>query len=176
MDNEMDDDMDDFEEEFDDNLVEKQKIVKKLRRAGELYRFTRGRTGVYELLEAAYSIHWVFKQRPRLGREKLLLRKAAGLPASRSRQISDLVLTIAAEGCDRRERHRWKRLLEASCVNRIHPGDLKKRLRELHGVNNAIARWALPVPHGVVHPFDLLTTPKFGEGMPEEGQPNADGE
>ena len=172
----MYEDIKDLKSAFDDDDVEKQKIVKKLRRAGELYRFTRGRTGVYELLEAAYSIHWVFKQRPRLGREKLLLRKAAGLPASRSRQISDLVLTIAAEGCDRRERHRWKRLLEASCVNRIHPGDLKKRLRELHGVNNAIARWALPVPHGVVHPYDLLTAPKFGPGTPNEEEPNADGE
>ena len=102
MDNDIDDEIDDLEEEFDDNLVEKQKIVAKLRRAGELYRLSRGRTGVYELLESAHSIYWVFKQRQRLGREKLLLRKAAGLPANRSRHISDLVLTIAAEGCDRR--------------------------------------------------------------------------
>ena len=98
----MYEDIKELKSAFDDDDVEKQKIVKKLRRAGELYRFTRGRTGVYELLESAHSIYWVFKQRQRLGREKLLLRKAAGLPANRSRHISDLVLTIAAEGCDRR--------------------------------------------------------------------------
>ena len=121
-------------------------IVSKLRKAGLIYRTSRGRTGIYELLESAYAIYWRIKKSGKLGRRKLLLRKTAELPASRSRLLSDLVLTIASKDQDRRDRHRWKRLIEAAYRRKVDPRDFKRQLHNLHGINNALAYWTLGPP------------------------------
>ena len=137
-----------------DNLIDMDMVVSKLRNAGKLYRTSRGRTGVYEFLEAAYAAYWKIKRGGMLGRRKLLLRKAAELPAGRPRLLSDLVLVIASKDRDRRDRHRWKRLIEAGYRRKVDPRDFKRQLRDLHGVNNALANWNLPPP-GTPHIQDI---------------------
>ena len=131
-----------------DNLIDIDMVVSKLRSAGKFYRTSRGRTGVYEFLEAAYAAYWKIKRKGMLGRRKLLLRQAAELPANPSRLLSDLVLVIASKDRDRRDRHRWKRLIEAAYRRKIDPRDFKRQLHDLHGVNNALAHWTVMPPPG----------------------------
>lgn len=126
----------------DDASNEMDKISQILKKAGELYLTSRGRSGVHEFLRCTYAIYWVLKRRGKISQQKRLLRTAAGLPANPSRRLSDLILTIAAKDCDRRDRHRWKKLLEAAFQHRIHPRDLLNELKALRGVNNALAQWS----------------------------------
>ncbi len=127
-------------------LIDMDVIVSKLRKAGEIYRTTRGRGGIYELLDAAYGVYCRIRKGEKLGRRKLLLRKTAELPASRSRPLSDLVLTIASKDQDRRDRHRWKRLIEAAYRRKVEPRDFKRQLHNLHGINSALAFWTIGPP------------------------------
>ena len=125
----------------DDASNDMDDIALVLKKAGTLYLNSRRRSGIHEFLRCTYSIYWVLKRRGKLGQQKRLLRKAAGLPASPSRRLSDLILIVAAKDCDRRDRHRWKKFLEAAFQQRIHPRDLIKELHALHGVNNALVKW-----------------------------------
>lgn len=119
-------------------------IARTLKRAGDLYRNSRARNGIYDFLHAAYAVYWVLKRRGNIGRQKKLLRLAAEVPASYSRRLSELVLLVAAEKCDRRDRHRWKKLLEAAFQQQIHPKELVGELRTVHGVNRALKLWSPP--------------------------------
>ena len=127
-----------------DAFQDMENIVRTLKRAGDLYRSSRARNGIYDFLHAAYAVYWVLKRRGSIGRQKKLLRLAANVSSSDSRRLSDLILYVAAQKCDRRDRHRWKKLLEAAFRRLIHPRDLVKELQAEHGVNNALALWCAP--------------------------------
>src|SRR5258708_1450472 len=130
------------------HLIDYDRPVTKLRKAGHAYRTSRGRTGVYDFLEEAYAAFCKFRRLRDLGGHKMRLRKAAELPPNRLRMLSDLVLTIGSKDADRRERHRWKRLIEAAHHRKIAPQDFKRQLHELCGVNNAISKWSIPMAPG----------------------------
>lgn len=49
-----------------------------------------------------------------------------------------------------------KKLVEAAFRHCIHPRDLTKELRALHGVNNALAQWDLPRRHTIA-PQELVS-------------------
>jgi hypothetical protein len=127
-----------------DALREMQDIARTLKKAGDLYRNSRSRNGIYDFLHAAYAVYWVLKRRGHIARQKKLLRLAAKAPASKSRRLSELVLLVAAEACDRRDRHRWKKLLEAAVQRRVHPKELVGELKTAHGVNKALKLWSTP--------------------------------
>ena len=112
-----------------------------LRDAGRRYRTSRDREGVYEFLETAYAVYWNIKKNGRVGQSKLLLRQASELPAKPPRVLSDLVLVIASKDRDRRDRHRWKRLIEEAYLRKVGPEYFKQQLHDLHGVNNALIYW-----------------------------------
>lgn len=128
----------------DDTLAQMEKIACILKKAGKLYLSSRGRSGIHEFLRSTYAIYWVLKRRGKISRQKRLLRTAAGVSANPSRRLSDLILTIAAKDCDRRDRHRWKKFIEAAFQRRIHPKTLIDELQALRGVNNALAQWVDP--------------------------------
>ncbi len=88
-----------------DAFQDMENISRTLKRAGDLYRSSRARNGIYDFLHAAYAVYWVLKRRGTLGRQEKLLRLAAKILASFSRRLSELVLLVAAERCDRRARH-----------------------------------------------------------------------
>lgn len=128
----------------EDAFQDMENIVRTLKRAGDLYRSSRARNGIYDFLHAAYAVYWVLKRRGSIGRQKKLLRLAANVSSSDSRRLSDLILYVAAQKCDRRDRHRWKKLLEAAFHRRIHPRELVGELKAAHGVNGALKLWCAP--------------------------------
>ncbi len=121
------------------------RTVARLRRAGALYRSTRGRAGLYTFLDEVYTIYYRYRMQS-ITQHKRKLRKAAGLDPLRKRSLSEMVLIIAASKCDRRDRYRWKRLLEAAYRHMIVPSDFVGELRRLRGVNNALSHWSVPPP------------------------------
>ena len=129
--------------------------VSGLQKAGRIYRSTRGRAGIYDFLDEAYRVFCIYRKRKHLGRHKLNLREAAGLGIDRSRTLAYLILIIAASTADRRERHRWKKLIEAAYKQKVEPKTFKRDLQALHGVNNALSYWSLP-PQLMPKPGDKM--------------------
>ena len=127
-----------------DAFQDMENIVRTLKKAGDLYRNSRERMGIYTFLHAAYAVYWLLKRRGSIGQQKKLLRLAAGISSSPLRRLSDLVLIVAAQHCDRRDRHRWKKLIETAFQRLIHPRELVKELKAAHGVNNALKLWCKP--------------------------------
>ena len=130
-----------------DAFQDMENIVRTLKKAGDLYRNSRERMGIYTFLHAAYAVYWLLKRRGSIGQQKKLLRLATGISSSPLRRLSDLVLIVAAQNCDRRDRHRWKKLIEVAFQRLIHPRDLVKDLQAAHGVNEALKLWCKPKPH-----------------------------
>ena len=129
--------------------------VSRLQKAGKLYRSTRGRAGIYSFLDEAYRVFCIYRDLKHLGRHKFNLRKLAGLGNDRSRTLADLIFIIAVSTVDRRERHRWKKLIEAAYKQKIETKAFKQQLQALHGVNNAILFWGLP-PQLMPKPGDKM--------------------
>ena len=121
------------------------RAVARLRKAGTLYRTTRDRAGLYTFLDEVYTTYHRYRMQ-NVSRHKRKLRKAAGLDPTRKRSLAEIVLLIAANQCDRRDRHRWKRLLEAAYRHMVVPSDFTGELRRLRGVNSALSRWSVPPP------------------------------
>ena len=129
------------------------KVVIGSRKAHRVYRSTRGRAGLHDFLETLYKTYWAIRRASGLNERKKVLKRAAGLTTGANLRLSELLLNVASADIDRRDRHRWKSLIETAYLRRIEPHRLKRELIAMHGVNRALAQWKnAPLPAPIFYP------------------------
>ena len=104
------------------------RLVERLRLFGIAYRSTRKRSAIHDFLEGIYKVYWIIKRSSEFKSFKKALKIRAGLSARKTIPLSSLLLCLASADSDRRDRHRWKCLLEAAYANKVPPNEFNRKV------------------------------------------------
>ena len=86
---------------------------------------------LHDFLGMVYKYYWRIRKSPHLKAYKAALIDFTCVTTNDHIKLSSLLLKVASADIDRRERNRWKLLLEAAYANGMSPREFKEQLWKL---------------------------------------------